>query len=154
MKSSLSAKEIDRRRARNLRQRLLVASRKINSAIVGELQHRGFGDLKSTHTSLLSNLDMEGASMSAIAKRAGMTKQAMGRLADELIGLGYIDSEPDPNDGRASILRFTASGLELMHSSFDIMADIEKRCVDMIGKQRFDVLLDALGVISEQFDDA
>lgn len=139
-------------RSANLRQRLLRAARTVNSLIVQGLQTRGFSELRSTHTALLSNLDLEGASLSSVASRAGMTKQAMGRLADELVRFGYIQSSPDPTDRRAVILRFTDTGLDLMQQSFAVMAEIEKRCAKRIGKNNLQVLLQALAEISEELE--
>jgi DNA-binding MarR family transcriptional regulator len=91
-------------RKNNLRQLLLRATRVLNAQIVSALNERGY-DLRSTHTSLLSNLDHQGSTLSVIATRAGMSKQAMGRLADELEQLGYIKSEADPDDGRSFVTR-------------------------------------------------
>lgn len=141
-------------RSANLRQRLLRASRVVNTLIVQGLQQRGFEELRSTHTALLSNLDLEGASLTSIANRAGMTKQAMGRLADELIRFGYIQRGQDPTDRRAIILTFTDTGLDLMQQSFDVMAEIEKRCAKRVGKNNFQTLLKALSDMSDELEEA
>lgn len=131
----------------NLRQRLLHASRIVNNQIVKGLHERGFKALRSTHTALLSNLPLEGASLTTVATSAGMTKQAMGRLADELIQLGFIRRRQDQTDRRSVILLFTKSGLKLMQQSFDVMNEIEMRCAKQIGKANFQSLLDALADI-------
>ena len=89
------------KRARNLRQRLLQASRQVNISIVKALNNLGFDEFRSTHTALLSNLSLDGASLTTVARNAGMTKQAMGRLAEDLMRLGYIRSTPDKADRRA-----------------------------------------------------
>jgi DNA-binding MarR family transcriptional regulator len=119
-------------RNRNLRQLLLRASRILNGEIVGALVARGY-DLRSTHTALLSNLDQEGNSISTLAERAGMSKQAMGRLADELETLHYVASTGSATDKRARVLKFTAMGWKLMLASFDILATIEQRYASRIG---------------------
>lgn len=141
-------------RSANLRQRLLRASRVVNTLIVQGLQQRGFEKLRSTHTALLSNLDLEGASLTSIAGRAGMTKQAMGRLADELVRFGYIQRSQDPTDNRAAILTFTDAGLDLMQQSFAVMEEIEKRCAKRIGKNNFRTLLEALSEMSDELEEA
>lgn len=145
---------IGSQRAANLRQRLLRASRAVNSAIVRGLHERGFDDLRSTHTALLSNLELEGSSLTSVALRAGMTKQAMGRLVDELVRLGYIKSSRDKTDGRAINLAFTDSGLDLMQQSFAVMNDIERRCARRIGKDHLQKLLQSLAEIAAELEDA
>lgn len=145
--------DTSQQRAANLRQRLLRASRVVNTTIVEGLHQRGFTELSSTHTALLSNLDLEGSSLTIVAQRAGMTKQAMGRLADELIGLNYIKSTRDDVDKRAIKLVFTKSGLKLMKQSFAIMDELEKRCAHRLGEQRFNTLLTSLQDIVDEFED-
>lgn len=41
--------------------------------------------------------------MTAAAERAGITKQAMGRLATELETTGYLRVDSDPNDARVKL---------------------------------------------------
>jgi DNA-binding MarR family transcriptional regulator len=142
----------NQQRAANLRQRLLRTSRIINIEIVKGLHRHGFTELRSTHTALLSNLDLDGNSLTVIAQRAGMTKQAMGRLADELIRLNYIERSPSKTDKRAIQLTFTASGFELMECSFSIMEEIETRCARRLGENRLNALLTSLEEIVDEFD--
>lgn len=139
-------------RAANLRQSLLRASRSVNAAIVEGLHQRGFKKLRSTHTALLSNLDLEGSGLTAIAQRAGMTKQAMGRLADELTSLEYIKKTRSENDKRAVKIEFTSAGLELMNHSFTIMEDLENRCAHHLGENQFKNLLTSLQGIVEELE--
>ncbi len=141
-----------RQRAANLRQRLLRASRVINLEIVNGLHLHGFVELSSTHTALLSNLDLDGSNLTDIAQRAGMTKQAMGRLADELIDLNYIMRSRSEADKRAIKLSFTPAGIKLMNQSFIIMQEIETRCVTRLGEDRFNNLLGSLNEIVSEFE--
>src|SRR5450755_4160500 len=75
---------IEAGRRSNMRQLLLRASRIVNRHVVEGLHARGYADLRSTHTTLLSNIDLAGSTVTVAADRAGITKQAMGRLATEL----------------------------------------------------------------------
>jgi len=139
-------------RAMNLRQCLLRASRIINTEIVERLHQSGFTELRSTHTALLSNLDLEGNNLTMVAQRAGMTKQAMGRLADELISLKYITRTRSDHDKRAVKLEFTPAGLKLMNQSFTIMEELENRCTNRLGKNHFKNLLTSLQDIVDEFE--
>ena len=138
-------------RKHNLRQLLLHASRILNAEIVEALIGRGY-DLKSTHTALLSNLDEQGDTLSRVADRAGMSKQAMGRLADELEALHYVVSVSDAHDRRARVLKFTPKGWKLMLASFDALADIEHRYARRIGRARLDGLCTTLEDLLETAD--
>jgi DNA-binding MarR family transcriptional regulator len=143
-KPTVRLAQIEQRRARNLRQLLLRASRIVNRHVVEELQMRGYADLRATHTTLLSNIDLAGSTVTEAAERAGITKQAMGRLASELQAAGYIRVADDPDDARVKALRLTASGRRLMLESFDVMARLEARYATALGQARFTTLLRAL----------
>jgi len=140
---------IERERRRNMRQLLLRASRIVNRHVVEGLHARGYTDLRSTHTTLLSNIDLAGSTVTAAAERAGITKQAMGRLATELEDAGYIRIEADPKDARARILRLSKTGKQLMLDSLKVMAELERRYARSVGRDRLGAVLRGLAVFIE-----
>src|SRR5438874_10491331 len=73
---------IEEGRRRNMRQLLLRALRIVNRHVVEGLHARGYTDLRSTHTTLLSNIDLAGSTVTAAAERAGITKQGDGPTCD------------------------------------------------------------------------
>src|SRR5690348_14886538 len=121
--TGLAKIEADRRR--NLRQLLLRASRAVNRHVVEGLQARGYAHIRATHTTLLSNIDLAGSTVTEAADRAGITKQAMGRLASELEAAGYLRLDDNPDDARVKVLRLTRQGKRLMLDSLETMAELE-----------------------------
>ena len=140
---------IEEGRRRNMRQLLLRASRIVNRHVVEGLHARGYTDLRSTHTTLLSNIDLAGSTVTVAADRAGITKQAMGRLATELEGAGYIRVQGDPNDARARVLQLTKTGKRLMLDSLKVMAELELRYARSVGPDRLAVVLQGLAAFVE-----
>lgn len=136
-------------RGRNMRQLLLRAARTVNRHVVEGLHARGYGNLRSTHTTLLSNLPLAGGTISETAERAGVSKQAMGRLAADLEGAGYIRLAGDPADARTRRLELTEAGLRLMLDSLDVMAALERRYAGLIGGERLRAVLDGLQAFNE-----
>jgi DNA-binding MarR family transcriptional regulator len=141
---------LEERRRRNMRQLLLQASRIVNRHVVEGLHARGYTDLRSTHTTLLSNIDLAGSIVTVAADRAGITKQAMGRLADELEGAGYIRVRSDPEDARTRILELTRTGRQLMLDSLEVMADLEHRYARSIGRNSLAAVLRGLVAFVKQ----
>lgn len=135
---------IEDRRRRNMRQLLLRASRIVNRHVVEGLHARGYADLRSTHTTLLSNIDLAGSTVTEAAERAGITKQAMGRLATELEDAGYITVRSNPADARARVLHLTKSGMRLMLDSLRVMADLQSGYARLIGHDPLSAVLDGL----------
>lgn len=131
-------------RRRNMRQLLLGASRIVNRHVVEGLRARGYANLRSTHTTLLSNMDLVGSTVTVAADRAGISKQAMGRLATELARAGYIRVKGDPKDARARVLQLTKSGKQLMLDSLEVMAELERRYARSIGHDRLAGVLGGL----------
>jgi DNA-binding MarR family transcriptional regulator len=142
--------KVEEKRSRNLRQLLLRASRIVNRHVVEGLLARGYSGLRSTHTTLLSNIDLAGSSVTEAAERAGITKQAMGRLASELAETGYIRIETDPVDARVRVLKLTEEGSKLMLDSLDVMAELESRYSNMIGDKRLAAILRGLSAFIAQ----
>jgi DNA-binding MarR family transcriptional regulator len=145
---------VEKRRRRNMRQLLLRASRIVNRHVVDGLQARGYTDLRSTHTTLLSNIDLAGSTVTEAAERAGITKQAMGRLASELEDAGYIRVQSDAEDGRVRVLQLTKTGKRLMFDSIEVMADLERRYARSVGEDRLRALLQGLSIFIDHAEDA
>jgi DNA-binding MarR family transcriptional regulator len=143
---------VEEARRRNMRQLLLRASRIVNRHVVEGLHARGYADLRSTHTTLLSNIDLAGSTVTVAADRAGITKQAMGRLADELEAAGYIRVRSDPNDARARILQLTRTGKQLMLDSLEVMDALEHRYAGSLGRDRLAAVLQGLALFVEEME--
>ncbi len=137
------------RRSQNLRQLLLCAHREINAIVAAELIRRGYSDIRLIHSRLLENLDFDGNSITVVASRAQMTKQAMGSLSRELEIKGYLRRVVDPNDGRVWLLRFTARGWRLMLATFEIVAEVEASMSAALGTATFAALRLGLAAICQ-----
>lgn len=143
-RSSNRVSGLEESRRRNLRQLLLRASRAVNRDVVAELRARGYARLRATHTTLLSNIDLAGSSVTDAADRAGITKQAMGRLAAELQAAGFVRLQRDRRDARVRMVTLTRDGERLMLESLQVMAELQRRYARAIGSTRFAAALDAL----------
>ena len=58
--------------------------------------------------------DIDPVAPSLLAGRMGMTKGAISKLADRLIGKALVERRADPVDGRAQILSLTEAGRALV----------------------------------------
>jgi DNA-binding MarR family transcriptional regulator len=96
---------------------------------------RGHGRLQPSHQVVLTSLGLEGSRLTALAQRAGMTKQAMGQIVDDLERLGYVERTPDPGDGRAKIVRFTPAGLDFVCDSAEVITQIWGDYAALIGEK-------------------
>ena len=108
------------------------------------LRARGHADLTVAHTALLANLDVGGTRITSLATRAGMTKQSMGQLVQDLERKGYVQRATDPSDERASIVTFTAAGWQFLRDAAAIKQEIEAEYRQALGDAGFAALVQGL----------
>jgi DNA-binding MarR family transcriptional regulator len=142
-----SDEALEKHRDSNVRRLLVAATRSINRHITLELQRRGYKRTRPGHAALLANLDFQGNSVTEIAERAHISKQAMARLAVELEDMGLITREPSDSDGRMLMLRFTRSGKALVRASVVIVDEFEAALAAKIGERSLAVLKRGLAAI-------
>ncbi|WP_306259018.1 MarR family winged helix-turn-helix transcriptional regulator [Pararhizobium sp. IMCC21322] len=114
---------------------------------------RGFGWFGEARGNLLQHIGRNGVAQTALAAKAGMTKQAVQQHLDDLVRDGAIERVPDPDDARRKIIRFTALGFEAMTVANDVKRTIEDEYRHLIGGDAMDGLTDALRAIIAHQDD-
>jgi DNA-binding MarR family transcriptional regulator len=69
------------------------------------------GSLSASHIQITRHLPLEGARLTDLAKRAGISKQAMGKLVEQCEAWGLVARGDDLRDARARRVAFTPTGL-------------------------------------------
>jgi len=104
------------------------------------LRGEGFGDLPQQGIWALSVLTIPGASARDLVARMDITKQAVGQLVDTLVGTGYVERLPYPEDRRRTLLRLTARGEAAANVIADAVETFEAVLSDRIGADRLAAL--------------
>ena len=92
-------------------QLLVRCARLLNEAGLARMRvEMGLPGIRTSHTSLFPFIELEGTRLTDLAARVGVSKQAVGQLVEELEELGILERAPDPADGRAKLVRFSARG--------------------------------------------
>jgi len=123
---------------------LRVPAQAIHQRIIHELNTAGFKELRVPHMAVLQFPGPDGVRPSALAERAGMSKQAMNQLFRSLESLGYIVRSDAPDEGRARIIRFTKRGRAAYSKVHDILRNIEREWSAELGPARFAQLKELL----------
>jgi len=89
----------------------------------------------AAHIHITRHLPLEGARLTDLARRAGMTKQAMGDLVDQCEAWGLVTREPDPLDARARRVQFTAAGLAWLAAFREAVAQAEAEFKREVGAE-------------------
>jgi DNA-binding MarR family transcriptional regulator len=127
--------------------------------LVGEIGlrqlHEGFDEagypgMRKAHGAVWRFVDLErGSRLTELAERAGLSRQAVGEIADDLERLGYVERVPDPSDGRAKLIRPTERGRVAWERGVEILADIERGWAERYGERRVAMLRETLERILE-----
>ena len=93
------------------------------------------GQVGAAHVHITRHLPLQGARLTELASRAGMTKQAMGKLVDQCEAWGLVTRSLDPRDARAILVVFTTTGLIWLRAFEAAVAQAEDELRAAIGEQ-------------------
>jgi DNA-binding MarR family transcriptional regulator len=112
----------------------------VKIAAIDKLRERiadaGHPEIREGHGCVFGFIDLEhGSRLTDLALSAGLTKQAVGEAVSELEKLGYVSRVPDPNDGRAKIIKLTDRGMDAVIKGRRIFGEIEREWAEQIGPE-------------------
>jgi DNA-binding MarR family transcriptional regulator len=143
----------NRGHGRNLGDRLAAAGRAFNDRLIEGIQAAGYPDVRAAHSAVMPNLDPNGTRIVDLAARAGITKQSMGELVEDLVRRGYVEVHPDPADRRAKIVALTDKGRRQSRAALRIISRMERRYRERLGDDRFEGLLATLDELARMEPD-
>jgi DNA-binding MarR family transcriptional regulator len=117
-------------------QRWLAAAERANSG-------RSSG-LARSHSLVFAHLDADGTRPAEIARRAGISRQAVGQTVAQMKDLGLVKLAPDPTNRRARLVQPTAKGRKALERSGTGSSAAEKVLSRRIGAARVKSLREAL----------
>jgi DNA-binding MarR family transcriptional regulator len=140
------SKEFQTLKRQSVAQLLFKCARLVNETAIERVnQQLGSGPaLRASHTALFPHLGSEGVRGAELAKKLGISKQAVSQLVTELEGWGVVEQIPDPRDGRAKLVRFSKKGEQALLHGLSVLRGLEQELEDKIGKRRMQELHTAL----------
>ena len=121
----------------------------LNDLVVARLAERGHHAVRPAHGAVFQYLDETGTTVSTLAARAQMTKQAMAELVRHLEQHGYVARVPDPADRRAKLVRPTADGRQVVAIAQELVPEVEQRIAAVLGVERARALRHDLRVLHD-----
>lgn len=144
---------IEGAKAASMAQLLFKCARLFNEEALERVRREtGFDGLRVAHTSLMPHIDFHGTRLTVLASRLGISKQAVGQLVDEMEGMGALERVPDPDDGRAKLIRFSARGREWMMQGLGLLVELEREYAELIGPAQMEALRPALAALLEALE--
>jgi DNA-binding MarR family transcriptional regulator len=150
--SASFAQELEARKRASTAQLLMRCARLVNERGMARAAEKFGIPVRAAHMSLFPHLDLAGTRQTELARRMGVSKQAVHQLVAELVGLGVLSQEPDPADGRALLVRFTPAGARSLFDGLAVLNELEVAMRGALGAQRMDALHDTLEQLSDWLD--
>lgn len=116
--------------------RLLASSLRLAVDQMHErLAAAGFDDLRPIHGYLLNAATGEGVTANDLAEVLGITKQAVAKVVQELLALGYVERSVASDDARRRPITLTRRGRAALTASARIQRDIEQEWIVTVGER-------------------
>jgi DNA-binding MarR family transcriptional regulator len=113
-----------------------------------ELEQTKFADIRPTHGCVFRFVRGEGMRLTVLAEMAGMTKQSVGEIVDDLVARGYVKRIPDAEDKRAKLICLTERGERAQATGLALFARVEKQWAKRYGAERIKQLRELLEEIA------
>jgi DNA-binding MarR family transcriptional regulator len=147
-----SPEALDRAKRASTIQLLFRCGRVLNEEAIERLRKSTGQPVRTAHTALLPHIDLEGTRLTDLAERAGVTKQAVLPLVDEMIAMGMLERIPDPQDGRARKIRFSPAGRRGLLEGLGVLRELEGELSNALGERRLRRLHETLLDLSDFLD--
>jgi DNA-binding MarR family transcriptional regulator len=93
------------------------------------------GQLTASHVHITRHLALAGSRLTELAARAGVSKQAMGKLVDQCEAWGLVQRQPDLRDARACLVMFTPTGLSWLQAFKEAVTQAQIELQEAVGAE-------------------
>ena len=134
----------------NLGWLLAKALQRWNERLEAGFRNAGFPGVRPSYGSVLVPLfEEDGLRMGELARRSGLSKQAMTSLVRSVEHAGLVAREPDSEDGRAYRVSLTPRGHELRPVAETVLADLAGRARTELSDEELTHLFTSLRKVVE-----
>lgn len=126
-----------------------LALDRLSRQLLERIHDAGFSDQRMAHHAVFAHLPPDGITLADLARRAGMTKQAMSELVIDLEGRGYLTRRPGEHDRRTKLIELSDRGWAAMEAALAAFAEIEHELEAQLGVRRLESLRRTLEMLTE-----
>lgn len=112
---------------------LALAAEQFVRDVLGAVHAHGYREVTEASLALFRTLELDGSRLTEVAAAARITKQSMRVLVGRAEAMGLVGTAPDPADGRARTIRFSAAGLVMLDEMRRGVVAAEARLAASVG---------------------
>jgi DNA-binding MarR family transcriptional regulator len=98
---------------------------RLTETLVARLRDRGYPAVTGGHLTFLAELECGENHAAEIARRTGISRQAVHKQVKELAALGLLAERPDPRRRNRRTIVFTDRGIQLIADARAILAEMD-----------------------------
>jgi DNA-binding MarR family transcriptional regulator len=130
---------------------MFVSYRAMDERVRHAMRDAGY-DVTVAQSRLAQRIAEDGTRLTELAARAGVTKQTASLLVAALEREGLVERVPDPEDGRARLIRLSARGREAAQRAMEVVIGVESEWTAHLGPELTERLREALARLCEVTD--
>ena len=133
---------------------LMLAARAFADDLHARLAAEGFPAMRAGFGFLFRAIQDGAPTPSELAGRLGISKQAVGKVLDEMEGRGFLERRADPHDRRIRRVRLTEHGRAAWQTAVSLGGEIESALIGRVGIESIRALRHALLTYVETYGGA
>lgn len=130
---------------------MLIAYRAMDERVISAMRDAGY-NITVAQARIAQRIAEDGSRLVDLAEQAQVTKQTASMLVAALQREGLVERVPDPTDGRARLIRFTADGQAAADYAREVVMSIEQEWNEHLGARQATALREALTSLRELVD--
>ncbi|MFZ1374839.1 MarR family winged helix-turn-helix transcriptional regulator [Nostocoides sp.] len=130
---------------------MFVSYRAMDERVRQAMRDAGY-DVTVAQSRLAQRIAEDGTRLTELADRAGVTKQTASLLVAALEREGLVERVPDPEDGRARLIRLSTRGREAAQRAMEVVIGVEGEWTAHLGPELTERLREALVRLREVTD--
>ncbi len=116
----------------------------LDDGLQARLHDRGWPDVSRAQSMVMVNVLSGYVRPAEIARRMGISRQAIHTTIAQLVDMGILTLEPDPDDKRQRRVAVTAYGAQMRSDAQQAMDAVCAAVKGALGESHYNTLLDAL----------
>ena len=116
----------------------------LDEGLQARLHDHGWPDVNRPQSMVMTNIVSGVVRPSDIARNLGVSRQAVHSTINQMVKLGIVRLDVDPDDRRHMIVSLTDLGARMRKDAQRSMDALTAQIADRLGQDRFDALLAAL----------
>ena len=130
---------------------MFVSSRAMDERVRKAMRDAGY-DVTVAQARIAQRIAEDGTRLTELADRAQVTKQTASLLVAALEREGLVERVPDPDDGRARLIRLSARGREASQRAMEVVIGVEREWAEHLGPELTDRMREGLVRLREVTD--